>query len=158
MTQKRRAIQIQQGVVIDLISHLANLPEREKNSDDLVSLPEIFRTKEYVTEIRGALKKGYTFDDLAEIFSERCGVTVTARQIKYHHTRGEKQGSKSKSGKKGETVGRQKERASSKDTPRKDTGENAEQNVKLLEMSSKAPALASESYPTAYVKPRAFSN
>jgi hypothetical protein len=117
MAQKKRAIQIQQGVVTDLISHLANLPEREKSSDDPVSLPEIFRTKEYVTEIRRALKKGYTFENLAEIFSERCGVTVTTRQIKYHHTRGEKRGSKSKSGKKDEAVDHQKERASSKDTP-----------------------------------------
>jgi hypothetical protein len=117
MTEKRRAIQIQQGVVADLISYLADLPEREKSSGDLVSLPEIFRTKEYMAEIRGALKKGYTFEDLAKIFSERCGVTVTTRQIKYHHTRGEKRGSKSKSGKKGEAVDHQKEHAFSKDTP-----------------------------------------
>jgi hypothetical protein len=156
MAQKRRALQIQQGVVTDLISHLAGLPEREKSSDDLLSLPEIFRTKEYMAEIRGALKKGYTFDDLAEIFSERCGVTITARQIKYHHTRGEKQDSKSKTGKKGEAVGHQKKRASSKDTPRKDTDESKEMSIESVERSSQGPATVSDNRSVANVKPGAF--
>jgi hypothetical protein len=156
MTQKRRAIQIQQGVVTDLISHLANLPEREKSSDDPVSLPEIFRTKEYMAEIQGALKKGYTFEDLAKIFNERCGVTVTARQIKYHHTRGEKQDSKSKSGKKDEVAGHQKKRASSKGTPRKDTDESKEMSIESVERSSQGPTTVSDNRPVANVKPGAF--
>jgi hypothetical protein len=82
------------------MSLLANLPEREKAPDDPVSLSEIFRTKEYVAEIKGALKRGYSFDDLEKLFTERCGVAVSARQIKYHYTRGTNQGMKSKSGKK----------------------------------------------------------
>ena len=88
MKQKSRVIQLQQSTVTDLISHLAKLPEREKSPDDPVSLPEIFRTKEYMTEIRNALKKGYTFEDLSKIFSEKVGVTVSVRQLKYHYTRG----------------------------------------------------------------------
>jgi len=88
MKQKGKAIQLKQGAVTDMISHLANLPEREKSPDDSVSLPEVFRTKAYMTEIQGALKKGYTFEDLSEIFSEKCGVTVSVRQLKYHYTRG----------------------------------------------------------------------
>jgi hypothetical protein len=88
MTQKGKAIQLKQGAVTDMISHLANLPEREKSPDDSVSLPEVFRSKAYMAEIQGALKKGYTFEDLSEIFSEKCGVTVSVRQLKYHYTRG----------------------------------------------------------------------
>ena len=88
MKQKGRTIQLQQGTVADLISQIANLPEREKSADDPISLPEIFRTKEYITEIRGALKRGYTFEDLSKIFTERCGVSISTRQLKYNYTRG----------------------------------------------------------------------
>jgi hypothetical protein len=79
MTQKEHAIQLQKSTVTDLMSHLASLSEREKRPDDLVSLPEIFRTKEYMAEIRGALKKGYNFEDLAKIFSKRYGIAVSER-------------------------------------------------------------------------------
>jgi hypothetical protein len=156
MTQKGKAIQIQQGVVSDLVSYLANLPEREKSSDDPISLPEIFRTKEYMTEIQRALKKGYTFEDLAQIFTKRCGIAISARQIKYHYTRGKNQGLKSQPGRKVEDIGHQKKRTSSKDTPQKDTDENAEKNMELLERSSKALVLVSESCPTVNVKPGTF--
>jgi hypothetical protein len=108
------------------MSHLANLPEREKGPDDPVSLPEIFRTKEYMAEIRGALKKGYTFEDLAKIFTERCGVAVSARQMKCHFTRGKNRGLKNQSGKKGEVIGHRKERASSEDTPQMVPGKSGE--------------------------------
>jgi hypothetical protein len=156
MTQKGKAIQIQQGIVNDLISYLANLPEREKSSDDPISLPEIFRTKEYMAEIRGALKKGYTFEDLAKIFTERCGVAVSARQIKYHYTRGKNRGLKNQPDKKAEGINYQKERASSKDTPQKDTGKDVKENVESSKGLSKDPALASESHPAANVKPGTF--
>ena len=86
MTQ-RKGTAIKQGAVTDVMSCLSELPERGKAPDKAVSLPEIFRTKEYIAEIKRALKKGYTFDDLAAIFSERCGVNVSARQLKYHCTR-----------------------------------------------------------------------
>ena len=88
----------------ELIAELANLPEREKAPNDPISLAEVFRTKEYAAEVKTALKKGYTFENLAEIFSERCGVSVTARQIKYHFTRGKNRGTKSKSSKKAGTI------------------------------------------------------
>ena len=94
MIQKGRTIQLQKSTVTDLMSHLSGLPEREKGPDDPISLPEIFRTKEYMAEIRGALKKGYTFEDLARLFSERCGIDISARQLKYHFTRGTKRGLK----------------------------------------------------------------
>jgi hypothetical protein len=96
----RKSSIIQQSKVTDLMSQLANLPERERAPDDPISLSEIFRTKEYVAEIKGALKRGYSFDDLGKIFTERCGVAISARQIKYHYTRGTTQGMKSKPGKK----------------------------------------------------------
>jgi len=88
MKQKGKAIQLQQGIVTDLMSHIANLPEREKSPDDPVNLPEIFRRKDYLAEIRSALKRGYTFEDLSKIFTERCGVPISTRQLKYHYTRG----------------------------------------------------------------------
>jgi hypothetical protein len=97
---KKQSPVIQQGIVAELMSALANLPVREKAPEDPVSLAEIFHTKEYVTEVKAALRKGYTFEHLAEIFTERCGVVVSARQIKYHLTRGQNQGTKSKAGKK----------------------------------------------------------
>jgi hypothetical protein len=156
MTQKSKAIQIQQSIVNNLVSYLANLPEREKSSDDPISLPEIFRTKEYMAEIRGALKKGYTFEDLAKIFTERCGVAVSARQIKYHYTRGKNQGLKSQPGRKVEDIDHQKKRASSKDTPQKDTDESVGKNVEVQKRSSKAPALVSDSRLVANAKPGAF--
>jgi hypothetical protein len=78
---------IQQGKLIDVMTQLANLPERKKAPDAPVSLSEIFRTREYMAEIKGALKKGYSFDDLARIFTEKCGVNISARQLKYRCTR-----------------------------------------------------------------------
>jgi hypothetical protein len=78
---------LQQGSVTEVMSCLSDLPERGKAPDAPVSLSDIFRTKEYAAEINGALKKGYSFDDLAKIFSEKCGVSISARQMKYHCTR-----------------------------------------------------------------------
>jgi hypothetical protein len=156
MAQKGRATQLQQSVVTDLMSHLAGLPEREKGPDDPISLPEIFRTKEYMAEIQGALKKGYTFEDLAEIFTARCGVAVSVRQIKYHYTRGKNRGLKNKPGKKAGVIGYQKGRASSKDTPQKDTDKSEEISVEVAKRSSKSPTFVPENRSTAAVKPGAF--
>ncbi len=74
MTRKNTTIR--QGIVTEMMEALANLPKREKLPGDLLTLPEIFQDKGYVTEIKGALKRGYSFDDLSEIFTERCGVAV----------------------------------------------------------------------------------
>ena len=87
--------------VTNLMSHLARLPEREKSPGDTINLSEVFRSKAYMLEIKAALKKGYSFGDLAEIFSERCGVSISERQLKYHYTRQmnlRAKGKKSKSG------------------------------------------------------------
>jgi hypothetical protein len=104
MTRKNTTIS--QGIVTDMMAALANLPKREKLPGDLLTLPEIFRSREYVAEIKGALKRGYSFDDLAEIFSERCGVGISARQIRYHFTHsqnlGKKNGAVPKANKKAE--------------------------------------------------------
>ena len=98
----RRGTAIYQGAVTGVMSHLANLPNREKDPGAAVSLSEIFRTKAYLNEIKCALKKGYTFENLAEIFTERCGVSISARQIKYHLTRAKNRSVKGKLGKKAE--------------------------------------------------------
>jgi hypothetical protein len=157
MTHKRRTIQLQKSTISDLMSHLAGLPEREKGSDDLVNLPEIFRTKEYMAEIRGALKKGYTFEDLAGIFTKRCGVIVTARQLKYHFTRGKNRGLKNQVGKKVEVIEAQEERALSKNPPRKNSDSSTEKNVEVsMKGSSKSSAIVLDNRLTAKVKPGSF--
>ena len=97
MTQ-RRGTEIKQGAIADVMSCLSKLPERGKAPDMTVSLSEIFRAKEYLAEIKGALKKGYTFDDLAAIFTERCGVNISARQLKYHCTREKNRSAKNSAG------------------------------------------------------------
>jgi hypothetical protein len=125
----RKSPMIKQGKVTELITGLASLPEREKDPDDPISLSEVFRTKEYTAEIKAALKKGYTFDDLAEIFTERCGVAISARQIKYHFTRGKNRGMKGKSGRRIGETGASGSRASSADSLGKDAAEGAKENV-----------------------------
>ena len=82
---------------MDVMSHLSNLPNREPDINVLLGLSEIFRTKEYITKIKDALKKGYTFNDLAEIFSDKCGISINGRQLKYHYTRAKNLGTKGKS-------------------------------------------------------------
>ena len=119
---------IQQGKVTDLMTQLANLPERKKAPDDPVSLTEIFRTKEYIAEIRMALKHGYSFGDLAEIFTERCGVAISARQIKYHYTHEQNQGVKAKSGKKSRKASVSVSHALSSDSPGKTATEVMKEN------------------------------
>jgi hypothetical protein len=131
---KRRSPIIQQGIVTELMIELANLPEREKNPGDPVSLSEVFRTKEYAAEVKAALKKGYTFENLAEIFSERCGVAITARQMKYHFTRGKSQGAKSKSSKKVEKIASIGSHSSSADFPHM---ENEKENFVVTESETK---------------------
>ena len=92
---KRSSTTIRQRIVTEMMTELAKLPKREKTPDDLITLPEIFRMKGYMAEIKGALKRGYSFDDLAKIFSNRCGIAVSARQIRYHFTRAQNTGKKS---------------------------------------------------------------
>jgi hypothetical protein len=134
---KRKSPDIRQSVVTELMTELANLPEREKDPDDLVSLPEIFRSKEYMAEVKAALKKGYTFEKLAEIFSEKCGVAVSERQIKYHMTRGKNRGIKSKSRAKAKAIGALENRASSADSSGKDIAEGVKENVMSSGFSAK---------------------
>jgi hypothetical protein len=133
---KRKNPTIEQGAVTELMTQLANLPEREKSPDDPVSLSEIFRTKEYIAEIKRALKLGYSFEDLAEIFTEKCGIAVTARQIKYHFTRGKNQGMKSKSTKKAGEFGATEKHTSSVDSSRKDDEQNAQRNLAATDIET----------------------
>ena len=138
MTQRRRAT-IKQGAVTDVMSCLSELPERGKAPDKAVSLTEIFRTKEYIAEIKRALKKGYTFDDLAAIFSERCGVNVSARQLISLHPREKQEGEKQRRGEI-QSSGPAKERRpagqSSAGKPRKRSGRRCRGYRGLNERSS----------------------
>jgi hypothetical protein len=111
------------------MTRIANLPERGKTPNDPVSLSEIFRTKEYAAEIKAALKKGYTFENLAEIFTERCGITVSARQIKYHFTRAKNRSVKGKPGKKAGGGGTSGNHASPEDSPGKAITEGVKENL-----------------------------
>jgi hypothetical protein len=134
---KKKSPVIQQGVVTELMSRLANLPEREKSPDDPVSLSAMFRTKEYVAEVKAALKKGYTFEDLAEIFTERCGVAISARQIKYHFTRGKNQGMKSKSDRKGREVSASESHTSPANSAQKSADNGGMANEGMTNSSAK---------------------
>jgi hypothetical protein len=126
---KRKSLIIQQDKVTALMTELANLPECEKNPNDPVSLSEIFRTKEYAAEVKAALKKGYSFENLAAIFTERCSVAVSARQIKYHFTRGKNRGMKSKPGKKAGEAGASAKQAMSVDSSGKTAAEGVKENL-----------------------------
>jgi hypothetical protein len=140
---KRKNPTILQGVVTELMTQLANLPEREKAPEEPVSLSEIFRSKEYIAEIKGALKRGYSFDDLAEIFTEKCGVGVSARQMKCHFTREINRGKKGKSVKKAGEDGVTKIRASSADSSQKNAAQNTQRNLAAasFEIDSEAKVL-----------------
>jgi hypothetical protein len=81
-----------------------------------------------MTEIRRALKRGYGFGDLAEIFTERCGVAISARQIKYHYTHEQNQGVKGKSSKKAEKNGVSGNHVLSVDSPGKAITEGVKEN------------------------------
>jgi hypothetical protein len=134
---KRKSPEIRQGIVTELMTELANLSERKRDPDDPVSLLEIFHTKECTAEVKAALKKGYTFENLAEIFTEKCGVAVSARQIKYHFTRGKNRGMKSKSRAKAERIGVSGSRVSSADSARKSTGNEGKETVMALDSPAK---------------------
>jgi hypothetical protein len=136
MTQRKQTT-IRQGAVTDIMSHLANLPERGKAPDDPVSLSEIFRTKEYIAEIKAALKRGYSFGDLAEIFTGMCGVAISARQIRYHYTRGENQGAKGKSGRKAGEGGTTVKHVSSEDSPQKGVAVDVKGNFNATDSEAK---------------------
>ena len=145
---KQKTPIIKQSKVTELMAQLANLPEREKDPDDPVRLSEIFREKGFIAEVKVALKLGYSFDDLAEIFTERCGVAVTARQMKCHFTRGINRGKKSKSNKRVGENGVIKSRVSSEDSSRKDTAQNAQRNIAVtgfeIDLEAKVPPKGTE--------------
>jgi hypothetical protein len=110
------------------MTQIANLPERGKTPNDPISMSEIFRTKEYAAEIKAALKKGYTFENLAEIFTERCGIAVSARQIKYHFTRAKNRGVKGKPSKKAGESGDSENHVLPVDSPGKTAAEGVKEN------------------------------
>ena len=93
MTQ-RRNIMVKRSLVDEAMSYIKNLPACENDPDSLLGLPEIFRSKEYAAFIESALRKGHTFDNIAEIFSDKFGITITGRQLKYHYTRAKNLGRK----------------------------------------------------------------
>jgi hypothetical protein len=135
---KRKSPIIQQGVVTELMTELANLPEREKAPGDPVSLSEIFHAKKYIADIRGALKRGYSFDDLAQIYSDKCGVAVSARQIKYHFTRGKNRGTKKKSAKKAGEIGGTESHISSADSSEKNAAEGTKESLAVTDLETKS--------------------
>jgi hypothetical protein len=136
MTQQRQTV-IKQGDISDVMSRLSELPSRGKDPGAAVSLAEIFRTKEYLAEIKGALKKGYSFCDLAEIFTERCGVDVSARQLKYHYTREKNKRAKNNIG------GKPKQQNTSKDdvAPENPAGTGSIDKAGDTETAANVPAI-----------------
>jgi hypothetical protein len=116
MSQQKQTV-IKQGDISDVMSRMSELPDRGKDTGAAISLGKVFRTKEYFAEIKGALKKGYTFNDLAAIFAERCGVDISARQMKYHYTREKNRRAESNIGGETKTARYVKERRSARKSP-----------------------------------------
>jgi hypothetical protein len=123
------------------MSRLSELPEREKAPGIAVSLGEIFRVKEYMAEIKGALKKGYTFENLAAIFTEKCCVNISARQIKYHYTRAKNLSAKGKSVKKTGARSASRVRASSADAEKTEADGRAKENSVALNPTTIPPLM-----------------
>jgi hypothetical protein len=140
---KRKSPVIPQGKVTELMTQLANLPEHEKNPNDPVSLSEVFRTKEYISEVKTALKKGYTFENLAAIFTEKCWVAVSVRQIKYHFTRAKNRSMKSKSGKKSEENSVSESNVSSVDSQQTGARDDTEENLMASDSEGTSPTKVS---------------
>jgi hypothetical protein len=136
---KRKNSSIKKSVVTELITELAKLPEREKTPDDSVSLSEFFSAKEYMREIKGALKRGYGFDDLAKIFSERCGFVITSRQMKYHFTRGQNRRAKSKPEKKSGGNRAVENDVSSADSQRKNAADSVKEKITAANAETVSP-------------------
>ncbi len=122
--------------VTNLMSHLARLPEREKSPGDTINLSEVC-SKAYMLEIKAALKKGYSFGDLAEIFSERCGVSISERQLKYHYTRQMNLRAKGKKSKSGSAA---KEAVSPAASQSKVSGNNEDSVSNVVEVSPCSPS------------------
>jgi hypothetical protein len=89
-------------------------------------------------EIRGALKRGYSFDDLAEIFTGMCGVAISARQIRYHYTHGRNQGAKGKSGRKAGEGGALEKHGSSEDSPQKGVARDVKEKFHATDSEEKS--------------------
>jgi hypothetical protein len=118
---------MQQSAVSDVMSCLSELPDRGKDPGSTVRLAEMFRTKEYFAEIKSALKKGYSFGDLAAIFTERCGVSISERQLKYHYTRERNKRAKNNSGK----IGGKSKKSKRPDTSKGDTASDNSERTDL---------------------------
>jgi len=87
MTQKGKPIQLQHSVIMGLISHLKELPSRDTNANKVLTLTQIFHTEEFKKEVQSLLQKGYLHSEIAAIITEKCGVHISERQVKYHCTR-----------------------------------------------------------------------
>jgi hypothetical protein len=134
------------------MARLSELPDRVEDPGASVSLGRIFRSKEYFNEIKGALKKGYTFGDLAAIFTERCGVDVSARQLKYHHTREKNRRAKNNAGGKSKRSDTSKRGAKRENPARKGSGEEVDADASDAGIAANVPAVPAIHAP----KPEAF--
>jgi hypothetical protein len=152
MTQ-RRGTTIKQGAVADVMSCLSKMPDRGKAPDTAVSLTEIFRTKEYLAEIKGALKKGYSFNDLAQIFTEKCEVNISARQLKYHCTREKNRSAKNSAGRKTSRHAASKSDVQPENPARIKSGADAEKEIENAEEAVNATPIFPNS--AAFVAPNA---
>ena len=86
MSKKKELIQMPRGSVVDLISHIKDLPMREKGPDEMLKLSDLFKMKNFLIEAKSLLERGYSAQDLARLVSKKCGADVSARRIKYFIT------------------------------------------------------------------------
>ena len=98
MTRKKKPILLKRSVVMDLVSHLKDLPSRDTNANNVMNLTQIFHAEDFKKEVESLLERGYSHTEIATIINEKCGILVSERQVKYHCTRA---ANRTKRGKKG---------------------------------------------------------
>jgi hypothetical protein len=101
--RRSRAASIEKQAIDQVNASLQDLPEKPK---DNLSLREAVNLLQ--DEIRAALAKGYTHEDLAAIFADQ-GIEISALTLKRYISSGRNQGGKSKS-----TAGRTRTRRTRK--------------------------------------------
>ena len=148
MPEKKEAIQMTLGAAADLISKIKELPTREKGPDEVITLSELFHMKDFLTEAKSLIDRGYSARDLARLVTEKCGTDVSARQVKYFITYHSKKRRKRHSSSKQpntQSVESVYELVESVKTSDNHAKNETESDAELLEKSPDLPAMCSAS-------------
>jgi hypothetical protein len=134
--RRSRAASIQKQAIDQVNASLQDLPEKPK---DNLSLREAVNLLQ--DEIRSALAKGYTHEDLAAIFADQ-GIEISALTLKRYVSSGRSQGTKTKSmaGRTRTRRTRKSEAESSGNADQPPPAARDEDEVAVEELEDSAPA------------------